>query len=58
VGVGVDGADGPGSGRVEAGLYAAGWLRRGPNGIVGTNVPDGRDVAAAIAVREAVGNPF
>ena len=32
----------------EHGLYAAGWLRRGPSGIIGTNIGDGRDVAAAI----------
>lgn len=33
-------------GRVEAGLYAAGWVKRGPTGVIGTNKPDG-DVAAA-----------
>ena len=30
------------------GLYAAGWLKRGPSGIIGTNLADGRDAAAAV----------
>ena len=37
------------------GLYAAGWLRRGPSGIIGTNISDGRDVAAAILEDSAEG---
>jgi len=37
-----------GTEEVWPGLYAAGWLRRGPSGIIGTNIADGRDVAAAI----------
>lgn len=32
-------------GRVEPGLYAVGWIKRGPTGVIGTNKPDG-DVAA------------
>lgn len=32
-------------GRVERGLYAVGWIKRGPSGVIGTNKPDG-DVAA------------
>ncbi|MFO0995995.1 MAG: FAD-dependent oxidoreductase [Alphaproteobacteria bacterium] len=32
-------------GRVEKGLYAAGWVKRGPSGVIGTNKPDG-DIAA------------
>ena len=30
------------------GLYAAGWLKRGPSGIIGSNVADGKEAAAAI----------
>ncbi len=32
-------------GRVDDGLYAAGWIKRGPSGVISTNRPDG--VAAA-----------
>jgi ferredoxin--NADP+ reductase len=28
------------SGRVEPGLYAAGWIKRGPSGVIGTNKKD------------------
>jgi ferredoxin--NADP+ reductase len=27
-------------GRVEPGLYAAGWIKRGPTGVIGTNKKD------------------
>lgn len=27
-------------GRIEPGLYAAGWIKRGPSGVIGTNKPD------------------
>jgi len=27
-------------GKVVAGLYAAGWIKRGPSGVIGTNKPD------------------
>lgn len=27
-------------GRVEQGIYAAGWIKRGPSGVIGTNKPD------------------
>ena len=30
------------------GLYVAGWLRRGPTGIIGSNIGDARDAAQAI----------
>ena len=36
------------AGRVEAGLYAVGWIKRGPTGVIGTNKPDGRDAAQQI----------
>ena len=35
-------------GRIGAGLYATGWARRGPSGTIGTNRPDGIEVAEAI----------
>lgn len=30
------------------GLYTAGWLKRGPSGIIGTNIPDAKDTVATI----------
>lgn len=30
------------------GLYVAGWLKRGPTGIIGTNIPDAKDTVATI----------
>ena len=30
------------------GLYCAGWLKRGPSGIIGTNIIDARETVAAI----------
>eukprot|EP00466_Bigelowiella_natans_P007025 jgi/Bigna1/70052/fgenesh1_pg.10_\ len=30
------------------GLYVAGWLKRGPSGIIGTNIPDAKETVAAI----------
>lgn len=33
-------------GRVEAGVYVAGWAKRGPTGVIGTNKPDGQTAAA------------
>ena len=41
-------------GRIEAasvhlgGLYASGWLKRGPWGIIGTNIPDARETVESI----------
>ena len=35
-------------GRVEPGLYAVGWIKRGPTGVIGTNKPDGRNAAEQI----------
>jgi adrenodoxin-NADP+ reductase len=29
-------------------LYAAGWLRRGPTGIIGTNIPDAKETVGSI----------
>jgi len=36
-------------GLIGDGLYCVGWARRGPSGTIGTNRPDGYEVAAAIA---------
>ena len=36
------------AGRIEDNLYAVGWARRGPTGTIGTNRPDGYEVAASI----------
>jgi NADPH-dependent glutamate synthase beta subunit-like oxidoreductase len=36
-------------GVVGGGLYAVGWARRGPSGTIGTNRPDGYEVADKIA---------
>jgi ferredoxin--NADP+ reductase len=36
-------------GRILPGLYCAGWARRGPSGTIGTNKPDGFEIADKIA---------
>ncbi|MEO5641374.1 MAG: FAD-dependent oxidoreductase [Sphingomicrobium sp.] len=36
-------------GLIAEGLYAVGWARRGPSGTIGTNRPDGYEVAEQIA---------
>lgn len=35
-------------GRVDNGLYAVGWLKRGPTGVIGTNKHDGDEIAQHI----------
>ena len=42
-------------GRVADGLYAVGWIRRGPTGVIATNRPDGVAAAAFIAADFAHG---
>jgi hypothetical protein len=40
------------------GLYVSGWLKRGPSGIIGTNIGDAKDTVATILkdlVEESVG---
>ena len=37
------------AGVIGDGLYAVGWARRGPTGTIGTNRPDGYEVAEQIA---------
>ncbi|KAF0686186.1 Aste57867_21972 [Aphanomyces stellatus] len=36
------------AGRVAPGLYCAGWIKRGPSGIIGTNITDARETVASI----------
>ncbi len=35
-------------GHIEGNLYCVGWARRGPTGTIGTNKPDGKEIAAKI----------
>jgi ferredoxin--NADP+ reductase len=42
-------------GRIDDGLYCVGWARRGPSGTIGTNRPDGYEVADQVAVATAPG---
>ena len=44
------------NGRIADRLYAVGWARRGPTGTIGTNRPDGYEVAEAIAAAIPAGN--
>jgi len=43
------------NGRVAPGLYVAGWARRGPTGVIGTNKPDGVNAAKQILEDAAPG---
>ena len=36
------------NGKIDKGFYAAGWIRRGPTGVIGTNKADGELVANLI----------
>jgi len=44
------------SGRIADCLYAVGWARRGPTGTIGTNRPDGYEVADLIAAAMPAGS--
>lgn len=35
-------------GKVVDGLYAVGWIKRGPTGIIGTNIPDAKETVDSI----------
>jgi len=35
-------------GRIDTGLYAVGWIKRGPSGVIGSNKPDGDTAARQI----------
>ena len=43
-------------GRIADRLYAVGWARRGPSGTIGTNRPDGYEVADVIAAEMPAGS--
>jgi len=43
-------------GRIADRLYAVGWARRGPTGTIGTNRPDGYEVAELVAAEMPVGS--
>ena len=43
-------------GRIADRLYAVGWARRGPTGTIGTNRPDGYEVADLVAVAMPAGS--
>ena len=44
-------------GRIAERLYAVGWARRGPTGTIGTNRPDGYEVADQVAASMPPGSP-
>jgi ferredoxin--NADP+ reductase len=44
------------NGRIADRLYAVGWARRGPTGTIGTNRPDGYEVADQIAAAMPAGS--
>ena len=37
------------------GLYVAGWLKRGPTGIIGSNIPDAHETVAAVVADMGLG---
>jgi len=43
-------------GKIADGLYAVGWARRGPTGTIGTNRPDGYEVAELVAAEMPPGS--
>jgi len=43
-------------GRIAERLYAVGWARRGPTGTIGTNRPDGYEVADLVAAAMPAGS--
>ena len=44
------------NGHIAPGLYVTGWARRGPSGTIGTNRPDGSEVADEIATEITPGS--
>jgi NADPH-dependent glutamate synthase beta subunit-like oxidoreductase len=46
----------PASGEPLPGLYVAGWAKRGPTGLIGSNKPDGTETAMADARGPAAGH--
>ena len=45
----------PANGQPLPGLYVAGWIKRGPSGVIGTNKPDAAETADAIVADLASG---
>jgi len=43
-------------GLVDKGLYAVGWIKRGPTGVIGSNKPDGKLAAEQILSRHTSNN--
>ena len=43
-------------GMIDDGLYCVGWARRGPSGTIGTNRPDGYEVAEQVAAAMVPGS--
>ncbi|MEO5578263.1 MAG: FAD-dependent oxidoreductase [Sphingomicrobium sp.] len=43
-------------GQIDDGLFCVGWARRGPTGTIGTNRPDGYEVAEQVAAAMAPGS--
>jgi ferredoxin--NADP+ reductase len=48
----------PGTRRVVTGLYASGWIKRGPSGVIGTNKPDSVETVSAMLEDLAQGAHF
>lgn len=46
----------PESGEQVTGEYAAGWIKRGPSGVIGTNKPDAGETVAAMLQDAVAGN--
>ena len=46
----------PESRRPVPGLYAAGWIKRGPSGVIGTNKPDSAETVAAMLADVEIGS--
>ena len=40
------------------GLYCAGWIKRGPSGVIGTNKPDALETVQCMLEDVAVGKHF
>ncbi len=47
----------PVSGQARAGEYVAGWIKRGPSGVIGTNKPDARETVDAL-LEDVGGEPL
>ena len=45
-------------GRPIPGVYVSGWIKRGPNGVIGTNKPDGKETADAMVTDAGAGRAF